>query len=647
MSKCLTTLIDTLIDRPKLNAMFSLYEVQLSAEAKYMDFGKRLAKIDKHVEPLGLISHSGNHWVLLNADKKSLENLPDISFSKSSFDSCDDLLIIRLLTRALGKLAGQQVFSGLGETFFYIGSDSFQKQTVHQCVNIDIRQSVRFNSLFINLSGVVFSPLDIVYKPQPMKDKAAKFSFDLNTGLLNRDPKGLLIKHSPGNKHFTSNAVDISGQKTLSLRKSRTGALYHFIQLMNRVFNDAIKINLKKMNAGWRLHYTKSDIQRVYRKIFELVDAAKGIQIVNASMLSDGFEQLRLAKWPVKVAFVGIDDVDEQIPLIVVLDSKEDYETAGKHDPKTRFYSSQRITQSVYNKTILSHKNNSLSVLIDTWVKEIAIKLECTQKRFLIQPFYENLWFVSVEKKRKSDDPVYHILKCQSGEMSFESVDEYYFDDFGVELPRAERFFEDIHYVIHMGEDAPKVCSIIHEGIAAVPDGNKLFPILKNLQKSSAEGMNRDFIIKFIDQLKDSDDSLRQLLTVLCEKYPNKAEFYKEDFKQAGIQYRSKLEKCLFDNYFAATGILLNYSLKGQHNEYLESQTGHFYDEKHSAYFVGMPKGGFKFSRGQFNHIRFIDGPEYLKQKCVEMTASYYVRNKIATVLPFPFKNLAEFVAMK
>jgi hypothetical protein len=36
-----------------------------------------------------------------------------------------------------------------------------------------------------------------------------------------------------------------------------------------------------------------------------------------------------------------------------------------------------------------------------------------------------------------------------------------------------------------------------------------------------------------------------------------------------------------------------------------------------------------------------------LKQKCVEMTASYYVRNKIATVLPFPFKNLAEFVAMK
>ena len=90
------------------------------------------------------------------------------------------------------------------------------------------------------------------------------------------------------------------------------------------------------------------------------------------------------------------------------------------------------------------------------------------------------------------------------------------------------------------------------------------------------------------------------------------------------------------------TGNLINYSLKAYHNEYLESQTGHFYDAEHSAYFVGMPKGGFKFSRGHFNHMRFLNGPEYLKQKCVELTANYYVRNKSATVLPFPFKTLSE-----
>jgi hypothetical protein len=76
----------------------------------------------------------------------------------------------------------------------------------------------------------------------------------------------------------------------------------------------------------------------------------------------------------------------------------------------------------------------------------------------------------------------------------------------------------------------------------------------------------------------------------------------------------------------------------------LESQTGHFYDSKHSAYFAGVPKGGFKFSRGQFNHIRFLEGPDYLKKHCVELTATYYVRNKVATVYPFPFKNLSEII---
>jgi len=123
--------------------------------------------------------------------------------------------------------------------------------------------------------------------------------------------------------------------------------------------------------------------------------------------------------------------------------------------------------------------------------------------------------------------------------------------------------------------------------------------------------------------------------------------FYNEDFKQAKISYRSKEEKAFFDGYFQETGIMLKYSIKGQHNEYLESMTGHFYDKQHSAYYVGMAKGGFKFSRGQFNNIRYLEGPDDLKQKVVALTETYYVRNKIGTVLPFPFKNITECIEIK
>lgn len=128
----------------------------------------------------------------------------------------------------------------------------------------------------------------------------------------------------------------------------------------------------------------------------------------------------------------------------------------------------------------------------------------------------------------------------------------------------------------------------------------------------------------------------------MLEMLPLQKEFYKEDLKAAKIGCRSNTEQALVDGYFQETGVMLNYSLKGEHNEYLEALTGHFFDGENSAYFVGSEKGGFKFSRGQFNHIRYLEGPDDLKQLCLELTKSYFVRNKLATVKPFPFKYLSE-----
>ncbi|RYV01880.1 hypothetical protein SOPP22_12020 [Shewanella sp. OPT22] len=646
MNKCLTTLTDVLINHSELDHKYKLYQVNFSTNVKQLSYGKRLAKIDKHTSPLGLISHGGKYWVLLNNKSQAPKKLPDIGFVKSSFLDCDNLLITRLLTRALGKLAGEQVFSGLGETYFYLESDTFKKETVHKCVGIDLKESVRFNSIFVDLKGTVFCPTDIVFKSPAFIEQAPKYSFDMTTGVLNRDKNGTLIIHSPGKGKFTSNAVDISGQKPISLRKSRTGALHHYIDLMNKVFDGAIKISLKQVNADWRQHYGNAEIKSIYNKIYDVVNQAGGIKIVNASLSTEGFEKLKGESWPVDITFITPEEVDDITPLLVVLDSKDEYESSGMEDIKQSFYNRNSATQSVYSKTITSKDTKAIKVLIDTWVKEIAIKLECKKKQFLIQDFKENYWFVSVEQRYQSDSPIYHILKCQNGKFTYESRDEYYFDDLGIELTEKERFFETINYIVDMSKSKPQICSIIHERIAAVPDGNILFNVLNHLERSSTEGMSRDYINSFLRSYTELEDPLKSCLNLLLEKFPQKKEFYKDDLKNEGVKYRSNAEKSLFDQYFEETGILLNYSLKGQHNEYLESQTGHFYDSEHSAYFVGMPKGGFKFSRGQFNNIRFLDGPDYLKERCVELTATYYVRNKAATVLPFPFKTLAECIEL-
>jgi len=644
MSKSFTTLVEVDINRAELAQLFDIYQVSFSTEEKQLSWGKRLANFDKHSSPLGLIYHSGKYWIILHKETDAPKKLPDIGFVQSTFFDCDDLLITRLLTRALGKLSGENFFSGLGETYFYLEADTFKKEILHKCVSIDIKESLRFNSMFVELKGTVFCPTGLVFKSQAFIEQSPKFSFDMTTGMLNRDKNGPFIIHSPGKGKYTSNAVDISGQKPISLRKSRTGALHHYIELMNKVFSGAFEISLKQVRADWRQHYGNAEIKAVYNKIYDVINDAGGIQLFNASLSSEAFSKLQSEEWPVKVSFVESINDDKAAPTLIVLDSKEEYEEAGLEDKKKAFYDSKRIVQSVYNKTIVSKDSKALKVLIDTWVKELAIKLECLKRRFLIQEFKDNYWFVSVEQRYKSDPVIYHILKCNDGEFTYESGDEYYFDDLGIELPEKQRYFESINYVIDMSSSEPQVCSIVHEGIAAVPDGKVLFEILNRLEMGSVEGITRQYVDKFLSAHSMSDDLLYSRLKSLLEKYPHKQEFYKDELKNEGVQYRSNAEKRFFDGYFDETGILLNYSLKGQHNEYLESQTGHFYDAEHSAYFVGIPKGGFKFSRGQFNHIRFLDGPDYLKQKCVELTATYYVRNKSSTVLPFPFKNLNEVI---
>ncbi|MCX2791355.1 hypothetical protein [Vibrio sp. Sgm 5] len=119
--------------------------------------------------------------------------------------------------------------------------------------------------------------------------------------------------------------------------------------------------------------------------------------------------------------------------------------------------------------------------------------------------------------------------------------------------------------------------------------------MLELLKKSNQHGISRGFIERFLSDTAYEHAPIHDKLVSMLETHPLQAEFYKEDLKAAKIGYRSSAEQALIDGYFDETEVMLNYSLKGGHNEYLEA-----------------------------------------------LTKSYFVRNKLATVKPFPFKYLSE-----
>lgn len=137
-------------------------------------------------------------------------------------------------------------------------------------------------------------------------------------------------------------------------------------------------MQLKPINASWREHYKKRDVEKAYQRIYQVINDASGLQVVNASLKEDGFDKLKRQQWPVLVEFIESADINLKKPLLVVVDSAEDYKNVGITDPKQGFYSSGRVTQSIYSSTLTTvrskAKGNELSPIIDTLVKEIAIK---------------------------------------------------------------------------------------------------------------------------------------------------------------------------------------------------------------------------------------------------------------------------------
>ncbi|MDG2810238.1 hypothetical protein P7L89_26900, partial [Vibrio parahaemolyticus] len=208
----------------------------------------------------------------------------------------------------------------------------------------------------------------------------------------------------------------------------------------------------------------------------------------------------------------------------VVLDSAEDYEKAGLSDPKAVFYTSDRVTQGIYNSTITSvrpkARGNELSPIIDAVVKEMAIKQECLLGQFLVQPLTGNYWFVEREgPKYRDQEPVFHILKCDNGAFKYEQQDEFYFDELNIELPEKQRYFETLNYVIDMSQLPPQICTIVHEEIAAIPDAEKLFKVLEHLKESNQRGVSREFIDTYLSDAAYLNDPIHDKLKSMLETH--------------------------------------------------------------------------------------------------------------------------------
>ncbi len=124
MSRSLTTLINLTFNFEALNQKYIIYKASLDSNMGRVDYAKQLSIVERASTPIALIKHYGNYWVLRDIQDKIKPESADVVFERVKFEDCDQLLLGRLLVRALGKVAPSQFFQGLAKRFFLLSQIS-------------------------------------------------------------------------------------------------------------------------------------------------------------------------------------------------------------------------------------------------------------------------------------------------------------------------------------------------------------------------------------------------------------------------------------------------------------------------------------------------------------------------------------------
>lgn len=683
MKKLKTTLCELDFNYDALDRRFLFYRVNISnsADSDYQTLFDGLNEYDAFLS-ITEYRRKKTYFVMTRLEGMKSNN-DDIAFELINPRTMYPYVIGCLLSKALGLLNSENFYAGTGDTFFLADITEHKGHKVFKCFKFVFGLSSFYNKPHLLMNQFTLSHLECHKKDHgdgywDNADRYARHSVDESEGILRRDPFGKLIKKGVNSKKTTVPALDFSNtaSKTSSesLEDSRISILNAYIESFEQQFSDVVKLNFVYFTPAKVATITKKKIENNYQNIYGILNNAGGVQVVNVSSNKTVTSLLKSMDLPVKFTFVDPQNRVASKPTLLIVDTKQTYEKNGGSDVKWHFYGPGEIVQSIYgnNFEIRTHSDARVSdkskddfhrAQLDTIkttllnnLKEICIKLECQSNRFLISDVKGDLWFIyPYERKRIKnkgyEERRYGVLKVKDSTFEYEEHHIDYFDDKGIELPEITSYANH-HYVVDMGKDVPQVCTIINEQVRLLPEIEGLKSALDDLKKSEDAFIERSFIQRFIDESMERCGFSTRLQELLDSQADKKKftlnDFRKAELKSGKIANRGKAAGEFFERYHQETGQRLKANLKSakaEEGQYLHALKDIVYFKDGEAYFSGIQS--IKSSAQNFMILRSLDGPDYLKELCFDLTHVFYVRHLQSTALPFPFKYIREMKSIR
>lgn len=648
---------DVLINRIKVDLnhdaiqndfVFVRIETKLSQKANYR---RVVSEIYEKLSPLALCKPEENVFVALlrKGGQYSFDN-PNNAFSLIQSNEVDAVNCARLLVRSLPHISDEMTRFSEGVGLFYISRvEKIRDVEVLRAFQINIEREAN-NHLVLAISGTTFTPITYHVDENGELNKKCRHllrvMYNQDRDVLTVSSKGNYIKKKHRVRKMTSEMVSLDTKNPSKFWISKMGVLKRFMDDMQLYMSDYIAIKFDEISPEplQRRYFKERYVSDAYKKIGDFL-SREVFNIVNFTNVDVSHLVMKLKSEGFKVK--DSKSADERSLNLIIHYEKEYYEDRNLDDPYAVVRSQNNgVFQSVYPDSIFKNEQ-VVDAVYEACKKELFIKMEILRNRFLLTRLKGNWRFVLCEAT-KDNDPVYHCLDASQDILAYSALSiEEAQDSFLEELPRTLSL-NGQKAVINLDTNESYV--IEETKYVAMPRYKELAKIMKELEIGYENGIKTDWIKEFIETLDSGDagseqDPLIKSLEKLLKANSAKDTVFKNDiFKSPGnkISYRGKFQ-AFFDWVTIEKGMRLGASLKRRDDGYIDAGVGLFYNRDEMLYFVGS-KNNVKTLPNFCRIRRIVTRSSTVPAELLDMMEAFHIRHKQATVLPFPFKHLREYI---
>lgn len=717
----LTNKVDIKLHYDQINKDFYIYQITADS-LKDEQYKYVVNAIYEKIKPLSLVKLSasfGKFLVLCDQALDIRESHPNFTVQQvHTLTDCHERDIARLLIQAIPLLkqrelqATANIPSGLETTeeleliasegvglYYFRNQEKIHNTIIFRTFEIDIApytfdptQSV------IKISGTTFTPrklhknsdgsypAKILRQPsfnvmpffKHIKKSQSKANKNKDHDYIKRG-----VKFGNKQSRMTSEMVVVDSSKPEKFFKSKAGVLSQFQHDVNHLLSSYIDLTWLALPESYRRYATKSDIDKHYDNIYQLLSSQQvyvcDIDSGNPDYANQVVQYLAQKGIDASVREDNLlpfnpESGSRNQPIHLILHHDADYYKDNKIiDPYRQFTQDIKdkclLKQSLTVESLFADKGKLNIHMLDNSLTELLIKMEVALGKLILGVPLSQNWqciqgvYEDSENSRKKTLIGYDVLNYEkeSNQISYQRYEDIECEGLDIEVLVKVILGNDAQlgaddYLIICNRESDNVAYIIEESnCLPMPRFIKLDKVMRQLYNAQQYGFEISWAKEYLALIKSEVVDIKlnkkpNLLDKLSKlKDLNQDKITYKQFKQAKIGYRSRDEQDFLNWVYDTHGYLFNTSLRGGQEGYLDAAKGLFYSDESQTYFSGSTTN-LNTSIANFNVMRRIksdipldETPEHL----LALMDTYHIRHRQSTVLPFLFKHLREFVCME